>query len=250
MCFRYLYIFKKPLYFIKSTVFLFVIFSLFGCSEKEQAIDATPPHTSSLPKVVIFGDSLVAGSGMLEDQQHMVWVNQFRELVSDRLNVIGEGRGGRWTSALNEYQEMMQRNRYVDYLVIALGTNDSNDISKDSVSNATDNIRKMIILARARYGINLPILVLGPPSMYKEGLRRTRNIADQRIKILQEMNHSFSQLALEQSCYVLSLFEKVPLSSMIKDGHHPDANGNTVIANAVYEAMNLILDSSERPSEN
>ena len=74
------------------------------------------------------------------------------------LTLINEGKGGRPTNSLAEFEAMLTRPAKADALVIALGMNDSRDITPQCVPKAVANVRAMIGKAREAYGEKLPVL--------------------------------------------------------------------------------------------
>ncbi|MEP6668602.1 MAG: SGNH/GDSL hydrolase family protein, partial [Chthoniobacter sp.] len=117
-----------------------------------------------------------------------------------------------------------------DLLVIALGTNDSRDISGQCVPKAIANVRAMIAKSREQYGKDLAVLLVGPPNIRKDALGPTKPIADQRDGKLRELGTGFDALAKEVHGEFVSLYGVVPDTSLTKDGVHPDAAGNEAIA--------------------
>ena len=79
------------------------------------AQNSTPPRT-----VIIFGDSITAGGG---------WVKQIENESGGTLSLINEGKGGRPTASVKEFEAMLLRHSRADAIVIALGMNDSRDIT-------------------------------------------------------------------------------------------------------------------------
>jgi len=138
---------------------------------------------------------------------------------------------GRSTRALGEFDAMLARHRRIDLLVIALGSNDSGDLSAAAVPRAVANLRGMVSAARERHGRPLPILIVGPPDM--SGAARARPISEARLRKLEELNRAFAELAAESDCRFFSLRGVVPESSLASDGMHPDGAGNEAIARAL-----------------
>ena len=147
-----------------------------------------------------------------------------------RLKLVNEGKGGRPTASVPEFEAMLARQPRADLLVIALGTNDSRDITDQCAPKAVANLRQMIERARANYGPALSILLVGPPNIRKDALVASKPIAHEREAKLRELGTAFAALAKELGCDFVSLFGSVPESSLTKDGVHPDAAGNAAIA--------------------
>ena len=128
---------------------------------------------------------------------------------------------------------MLAKQPKPDGLVIALGMNDSRDITEKCVPLAVANLRYMIEQARKAYGEKLPVLLVGPTNINKAALGPTKPIANEREGKLKDMGTAFEKLAQETHCDFVSLFGVVPETSLTKDGVHPDVAGNVAIAAAL-----------------
>jgi acyl-CoA thioesterase-1 len=151
--------------------------------------------------------------------------------------MINEGKGGRPTNSVKEFQDMLPKHPHADLLVLALGTNDSRDISDQCVPKAVANLRAMIGLARGTYGKNLAVLIVGPTNIRKDSLGPTRPIADQRDAKLRELGAGYVELAKELHCEFFNLYGVVPEACLAKDGVHPDAAGNEAIAKVMLPKL-------------
>ena len=94
--------------------------------------------------------------------------------------MVNEGKGGRPTASRSDFDAMLARQPRIDLLVIALGMNDSRDITVSCVPKAVANVRYMIERARQTCGAALPILLVGPSNINKAALGPTKPIARQR----------------------------------------------------------------------
>ncbi len=169
------------------------------------------PKAAEPAIVVVFGDSI-----------SKAWTRRVVQLTAGRLRLVDESRPGRPTDALGEFDEMLGRQARMDLLVVALGTNDSGDLSATTVPRAVGNLRKMVHAARKAAGSASPILIVGPPNM--------RKAAPRRLVKLEELNRAFSDLANELGARFVSLHGALPESSLAADGMHPDAAGSEIIA--------------------
>jgi acyl-CoA thioesterase I len=187
--------------------------------------------------VIIFGDSITAGNMLPKGDKARLWVNLVQQQSGGRLTMINEGKGGRPTDSLKEFEAMLNRQPKADLLVLALGTNDSRDISGQCVPKAVEHLRSMIDLARQKYRADLPILLVGPINLNKDALGPTKPIADQRDANLKELGTAYAALAQELHCDFTNLYGIVPATSLTRDGVHPDAIGNEVIAKALLPKL-------------
>lgn len=202
--------------------------------EKPSLAGEKPPVPRT---VVVFGDSITEGGALPKDQQDTVWLRVVERDAKGALKMVSEGKGGRPTGSVPEFETMMTRHPRIDQLVIALGTNDSSDITEQCVPKAVGSVSKMIKRARATYGPALPVLLVGPPNINKAALAATQPIAREREAKLREIGEAFAKLSKELGCEYVSLFGHVPEASMGKDGVHPDAGGNAAIARLVGAAL-------------
>ena len=197
---------------------------LSGCIFAEPAAPRT---------IIIFGDSITAGGALpAKDREHL-WLKVIERDAKGSLKLINEGKGGRPTASLPDFDAMLQRQSKPDELVIALGMNDSRDLTGTCVTKAVANLREMIHRARERHGKSLPILLVGPSNINKAALGSTKPIGNEREANLRELGAAFAALAKETNCDFITLFGVVPESSLTKDGVHPDAAGNAAIAAAL-----------------
>jgi acyl-CoA thioesterase I len=202
--------------------------------EKPALLDEKAPVPRT---VVVFGDSLVEGGALPKEHRGKAWVRVVEEQSQGALKVVNEGKGGRPTAAVPEFESMMTRHPRMDALVIALGTNDSRDITAQCVPKAVGNVRKMVERARLTYGPALPVLLVGPPNLNKSALVATKPIANEREGKLRELGEGFANLAKELNCEFVSLFGSVPEGTMTKDGVHPDVEGNAAMARILSPAL-------------
>ena len=180
--------------------------------------------------VILFGDSITAGGALPKEERAQLWVTQVQQQAQGELVLINEGKGGRPTNSLPEFEAVLARHAKADALVIVLGMNDSRDITPPCVPKAVANVRAMIEKARAAYGAKLPVLIVGPSNINKAALGPTKPIANEREAKLRELGAAFEKLATETQCGFVSLFGAVPDAALLKDGVHPNGAGNAAIA--------------------
>jgi acyl-CoA thioesterase-1 len=197
-----------------------------------------PAFAADAPKkVIVFGDSITQGSAMPKEDKPKAWVNVVQAHSGGRLEVINEGKGGRPTDAVKEFETVLQRQPKADVLVIALGTNDSRDITEKCVPKAVANVKSMVEKGRAAYGEKVAVLLVGPPNINKGALGPTKPIANERDAKLVELGAAFEKLAKETGAEFVSLYGVVPESALAKDGVHPDVEGNAAIAKVMLAEL-------------
>ncbi len=201
---------------------LLILLALLSCALAQPAV---PSRT-----VILFGDSITAGGALPKDQREKLWVRLVEAASTGTLKLINEGKVGRPTASVPEFEAMVQRHPQADALVIALGMNDSRDITDGCVPRAVANVRAMIEKARVAYGDKLPVLLVGPTNINQAALGPTKPIGNQREAKLRELGAAFQHLASATHCRFVSLFGAVPDAALLKDGVHPDATGNAAMA--------------------
>ncbi|MBL8207482.1 MAG: SGNH/GDSL hydrolase family protein [Blastocatellia bacterium] len=190
--------------------------------------------------IIVFGDSITQGGALPIEQRSNAWICLVETASNGNLQLINEGKGGRPTDSLNEFTAMLQQQARPTALALALGTNDSRDVSGQCVPKAVANLKAMVVAARKAYGEKLPILLIGPPNINKNALGPTRPIADEREANLRELGLAYEKLAQETGCQFVNLFGVIPAESLTKDGVHPDVRGNEAIANKLLPALSRL----------
>lgn len=191
-----------------------------------------PPQT-----VLVFGDSITEAKDLPETERDQAWIRLVEKNSGGRLKTINEGKGGRPTSALHEFEEMLQRHTRPGLFVIALGGNDARDVSGPCVPNALANLRTMIRRSRETYGQDLPVLLVAPTNIRKDCLGPSRSIANEREANLQALGAAYASLARETSCHFVSTYDSIPPASLTLDGVHPDKAGHAAIAAVMLPAI-------------
>jgi acyl-CoA thioesterase-1 len=167
-------------------------------------------------------------------------------LGAGRLAMVNEGKGGRWTRATGEFDAMLARQPHADVLVIALGTNDSADLSSGAVLRTLTHVSYMVHRARRRYGSELRVLLLAPPDLRADALRNRAIVPAQRIARLREIERGLAALARRLDCGFLSLHGVVPQASLASDGMHPDVAGNERVARVVLPVLLRLAEPAPR----
>jgi len=193
--------------------------------------------------VIVFGDSITEGNMLAPADRAKAWPQVVENESGGHLQMINEGKGGRPTASVPEFDAMLKRHPKCDLLVIALGMNDSRDITSECVPKALANLRQMIKKCRQAYGLHTKVLLVGPTNINKERLGATKNIGNEREAKLLELDEAFSMLAKKLGCEYVSLFGVVPEMSLTTDGVHPDVEGNSAIARAMLAKLESLSRS-------
>jgi acyl-CoA thioesterase-1 len=188
-------------------------------------------HTGIPKKVVIYGDSITEGLDLPPEERMNKWISVVEARSGGQLLMINEGKGGRMTSALDEFDAMLARQKEIDLLILAVGGADAaRNLSGNCIPDALANVRTMVQRARASINPKLPILLAGPVNIRKDTLGPTKPIGAEREANLIALNKAYALLAPELNCTHVILYGLVPESSLAIDGVHPDSEGHRLIA--------------------
>lgn len=180
------------------------------------------------PRVVILGDSLTAGLGLLESQAFPALLQ--RKLDTDGYNfeVVNAGVSGD-TSAGGLRRLDWALEGDVKVLIVALGANDG--LRGLPVAEMKKNLGEIIERVRAR---NVMVLLAGmeaPPNFGTEYTVAFRN--------------AYRDVALQQRVvFIPFLLDKVAGQEGLNqaDGIHPNQQGAAVVADTVWSALRPVLD--------
>lgn len=193
-----------------------------------------------MTRILVFGDSICAGSDIPDGGPADAWPNL---VAADAgLEIANRSRGGRPTASLDEFVPVWDAEsalRGPDILLIALGTNDSRDLSTGMVAAAVANIDAM--LQHARRSWTGRAILVGPYNINPDALRQTHGIRHERARNLILLNEAYAAYAARSGCGFLPLHGSIPLSCLLADGVHPDRAGNVAIAESALPRLRALL---------
>lgn len=196
---------------------------------------------SAAPAILVFGDSITAGNALPAEERKDAWVSVLNREADGRFLLINEGKGGRPTDSVKEFEQALGRHPKFDALMIMLGTNDSRDVSGQCVPKAVANLTAMIEHARKARGAALPILLVGPPNLNKDALVATKPIAKERDANLRALGEAYLDLGGRLKVNFASVYGVVPEETLTRDGVHPDAKGNRALADALRPKLERLV---------
>ena len=191
------------------------------------AIDTGPPPK---PTVLVLGDSIAAGFGLLSMQAFPALLQEKLEKDGYDVEVENAGVSGDTTAGgLSRLESVLTS--HVKILIVALGGNDA--LRGLSPASTHDNLTKIIQAARGK-GIEVMVAGMQAPPNLGEDYKTAFNAA-------------FSQVATESKnniTYIPFLLEGVAGNPELNqtDGIHPTAAGAAVIANTIYEKLKPLVD--------
>ena len=192
--------------------------STFSHAEKEQK-----------QRIVFLGDSITAGYGLKKEQAYPALIEKLAEADGHQIQVINAGLSGDTTRGGLRRIAVLARHP-IDLLVIALGGNDGLRGISPQVSQ--NNLEAIIDTAQKAHP-QIQILLVGmqmPENMGQHYTRAFRNM--------------FTATAAKKQVSILPfLLEGVAANKDLNfpDGIHPNAKGQTIVANHVYQALSKML---------
>jgi acyl-CoA thioesterase-1 len=189
---------------------------------------ATPSGDSGRPRIVLLGDSLTAGLGLLESQAYPAVLQQKIDADGYGFEVDNAGVSGDTSAGgLRRLDWALQGNARV--LVLALGANDG--LRGLSVAEMTNNLTQIIERARER---NVTVILAGmeaPPNYgqeYATSFRQAFRTIAQKQRVL----------------FIPFLLDKVAGHSELNqsDGIHPNVKGAQIVAETVWNVLRPALD--------
>ena len=199
-------------------------------SQESTAVKNEVENTTEYKYILFFGNSLTAGYGLEEDES-------FPSLIQNKIDeeglgykVINAGLSGETTANGNERIDWILK-QDIDVFVLELGANDM--LRGLSVEQTFINLKSIVDKVKLK-DPEIHIIIAGmkaAPNMGQEYVSKFDNI--------------FTRLANEyQTGLIPFLLEGVASvdSLNLDDGKHPNAEGQTIVANTVWKVLKPYLD--------
>lgn len=185
---------------------------------------APPPK----PKVVVLGDSLTAGYGLLESQSYPAVLQQHLDTEGYEFEVVNAGVSGDTTAGgLRRLDWALEGN--VRVLIVALGGNDG--LRGLAVAEMKQNLTAIVQRAKER---GIAVILAGmeaPPNFGQEYATAFRQ--------------AFRDVALkERVIFIPFLLQNVAGRPELNqgDGIHPNVQGTAIVADTVWRVLRPVLD--------
>jgi len=204
---------NKLLIFFKT---LLISLILNSCSDTNKL--------ENVNKILLFGDSLMSGYGLKEDQTLSIILGNDLKDAGYNIKVInGSVSGDTSEDGLDRIEEYIS-NSDIDLIVLGLGANDMlRRINPDLTEN---NLRKIIEIIKIN---NIKIILAGMKASPTNGLAYKKKFDD-----------IFPKLAEEYDLTLIPfLLKKVALNPKLNqsDGIHPNFEGTKVISETIKESI-------------
>ena len=195
---------------------ILVSFTLISCGETNKL--------ENVNKILLFGDSLMSGYGLKEDQTLSIILENDLKDAGYNIKVInGSVSGDTSEDGLDRIVEYVS-NSDIDLIVLGLGANDM--LRRINPNQTEGNLRKIIEIIKTK---NIKIILAGMKASPTNGLAYKKKFDD-----------IFPKLAKEYDLNLIPfLLKKVALNPKLNqsDGIHPNYEGAKVISKTIKESI-------------
>ena len=193
---------------------------LTGCNEKSSKI--------KIEKVLLFGDSLMAGYGLPNEQHLSVVLEQNLKSEGYDINVInGSISGNTSLDGLNRIEETLSE-LDIDLIILGLGANDM--LRKINPNETKKNLEKIIKIIQNK---NIKIILAGMVASTSYGLNYKK-----------KFDKIFPDLSKKYDLPLISfLLDGVALNPNFNqsDGMHPNKKGTLIISETIKKSFIFFL---------
>ena len=188
----------------------------------------TPPSEKNMQKkIMVFGDSLVAGYGLPFGDAFPAQLEAKLKADGQNITVINAGVSGDTTSAgLTRLDWSLTQKP--DYFLLVLGGNDM--LRRVDPSVTRQNLDKIVQKVRAQ---NIPVLIAG--------MRTYRNLDETGADPLEKI---YKDIAQKHGAMLYPFFlEGVALDAKLNldDGAHPNKQGIAIIVDNIYDDVKKLI---------
>lgn len=196
-------------------------------SARQSALTQNPESTR--PKIVAFGDSLTAGFGLTEKESYPYLLQERLSAAGYDYEVVNAGVSGETTFGGLERIDWVLDQKNVQILILELGANDL--LRGLPVKDMKQNLDTIIKKAKQK---NVKVLLCGMLAPDTMGAKY------QRDYLL-----AFPDLASDNKVAFLPfILDGIALNKELNqaDGIHPNAEGEKILTNNVFEALTPLLE--------
>ena len=180
------------------------------------------------PKIVILGDSLTAGLGLVDTQSYPKLLQVKLDQEGFEYEVVNAGVSGDTSAGgLRRLDWVLQED--VRVLIVALGANDG--LRGLSVSEMKRNIGQIIETARAK---NIVVILAGMEAPPNYGTEYATSFRQAYRELAQQYRVLFVPFLLDRVAGQAALNQA--------DGIHPNAEGAAIVADTVWNVLKPLLD--------
>lgn len=217
---------------LRIYLFLIPLLTLASCGEEISSDNKLVTQKKSTApesfKILILGDSLTEGYGVMESEAYPFILEKKLNLDSERslkrnFRVINGGISGATTSGgVSRINWLLQSNP--DFLILALGGNDG--LRGIPIEKIKENLIKVVVAAQSN---NIPILLAGMKIPPNYGIEYSESFTNLYSQISKEYNISMIPFLLQGVGGDPSM--------NLPDRIHPNPKGHEIIAKTVHQYL-------------
>jgi len=179
---------------------------------------------SAIEKVILFGDSLMAGYGLPKEQHLSVVLQNSLSLEGHNIKIInGSVSGSTSAGGLNIVEWTLSENN-IDLMILCLGANDM--LRGIQPSETEQNLENIIKIAQSK---KIEIILAGMLAPTSYGTEYKKNFDQIYSNLSKKYDLKFIPFLLEGVAFNPSL--------NLSDGMHPNSKGTIVISNTLKKSI-------------
>ena len=179
---------------------------------------------NAIEKVLLFGDSLMAGYGLSKEQHLSVILENSLRIDGHKINIINGSVSGSTSSGGLNRAEWTLSDSKIDLMILCLGANDM--LRGIDPKETKNNLTEIINIAASK---NIKIILAGMIAPKSYGLKY-KNFFD---KIFKDLSNQFD---LQLVPFLLEgVVGKTEFN--LSDGMHPNDKGTIIISNTLKKAI-------------
>ena len=179
---------------------------------------------NAIEKIVLFGDSLMAGYGLPKEQHLSTVLQNSLELEGHNIQIInGSVSGSTSAGGLNIAEWTLSENN-IDLMILCLGANDM--LRGVSPNETKNNLEEIIKIAKDK---NIKVIIAGMIAPKSYGFKYKKSFD----KIFYDLSKKYD---LQLVPFLLEGVAQQPKFNL-SDGMHPNYKGTIVISDTLKEAI-------------
>jgi acyl-CoA thioesterase-1 len=179
---------------------------------------------SAIEKVILFGDSLMAGYGLPKEQHLSVVLQNSLSLEGHNIKIInGSVSGSTSAGGLNIVEWTLSENN-IDLMILCLGANDM--LRGIQPSETEQNLESIIKIAQSK---KIEIILAGMLAPTSYGIEYKEKFDQIYSNLSKKYDLKFIPFLLEGVAFNPSL--------NLSDGMHPNSKGTIVISNTLKKSI-------------
>ena len=181
-------------------------------------------NASAIEKVVLFGDSLMAGYGLPKEHHLSLVLQNNLNKAGLSIEVINGSVSGSTSSGGLNRAEWTLSETNIDLMILSLGANDM--LRGISPKETKKNLEKIIITAQNK---NIKVILAGMIAPTSHGIKYKKNFDKIYLKLSKKYNLPLIPFLLEGVALDPSLNQQ--------DGIHPNKEGTIIISKTLQEMI-------------